>query len=504
MITDKFKKLTLLVLLISLVLSMAACNDSSNDILQGLIQLEPSESSGEQDDYRAASIYRIIISENSTPELSAIAESLGEKLETATTIGTEVVYDYQTPIYIDGAVEILLGYTARSESTLKLGELRDKDYVIEWYGEKLVIGGKSQDATIDAAEYFLENILPQSTVAVLMRPDQKFGFVGEYDVEEIKLNGFSLSEYKIIYENGSRDLAERFVETVRIQSGYMLDALPVGKYSGGKYISIGAAVDSDIIIESDSAFVGVRKNNVYILGSGENELTAAIESFTEKLFSGEDHIPDEKLTFNYPQIDIQMLSYHNSGDLTISQTNSFTSLVDGFDSAFVLTKEIENDLLKRIVFGVDSFSGIQADVGRSYSIAILYDSSRVSPVGVGKQETFVGGSMIWGEFKTKIDNSSFIIINCYYTGLGSFDGVADKINEITAERDIPFVVAIHNAAGSSLGADVGFDAECIMNRMSKNGYAVYTSSGFSFNKTVGALSTSYGAYCEELEIKKIK
>lgn len=505
MITDKCKGLILFALVAFLLVSIVSCDDSSEDILQGLIQVDPSESSDDQEDYRAASVYRIIVPEASSPEFLAAADSLREKIFEATTIESEVIYDYQTPIDIDGAVEILLGDTSRSESAFKLGGLRDKDYLIEWYGERLIIGGKSQEATINAVGYFCENILPRSTVAVLMSPEQKVGFVGEYDVEEIKLNGFDLSEYKIIYEKGYGALAEGFADTVRSQSGYMLELLPVDEYDAGKYISIGAVVDSDITVEPDSAFVGVRKNNAYIIGSGENELRTAVVRFTEMLLSGADQIADEILHFNYPQIDIQLLSYKNNEELTISQTNAFTVLVDGFDASFVLTNEMNNDLLKRIVFGADSFSEIQAGVGRSNSIAIFYDSARVSLVGLGKQETFVGGSIVWGEFKTKTDNSSFIIINCYYTGVGPFDDVADNINTIVADKDIPYIVAIHNAASSSLGESLGFDAECVINRMSKYGYAVFSNSGFLLDSKMGDVSsTSYKAYYEEIGLKKIK
>ena len=126
-------------------------------------------------------------------------------------------------------------------------------------------------------------------------------------------------------------------------------------------------------------------------------------------------------------------------------------------------------------------------------------------MGFGNQETFLCGSMVWGEFRAKTDDSSFIIINCYYTGIGSFDAVADRINAIVADKDMPFVVAIHNAASSSLGANALIDAECVINRMSEYGYAVYTSSGFSLDSNPSDVSSApYRAYYEEIELKKIK
>ena len=506
MITDKAKRFLTFLLCVVVAVLAVSCNKKGDggDILQGLIPVDTSEGEQEQNDYAAADLYRIVIPESSTPSLVSAANFLKDNLTVFTTIDAEVVFDYQSLGAIEGTVEILLGYTSRPESESKLSKMRDKDYICEWYGEKLIIGGKSQEATVVAVNCFCENILPDSTVAVLMRKDQKFNFSGEYGIEEIKLNGFSLCEYKIVYENGYRTVAESFADNVRAKSGYILDLVSAEEYNGGKYISVGAFLDSDITVQQDSAFIGTRGNNVYILGSGENEIKAALEDFSEGLLSNGNYLPDKTMSFNYPRIDIQMLSYKNNGDLTISETNDLISLVKGFDSSFVLTNEINNDLLKRVAFGANSFGEIKSDVGRSYSVAILYDESKVSLVGKGEQETLVGGSIAWGEFKTD-SGDPFLIINCYYTGVASFDNVSGKINEIVSEKNLPFVVAVHKSSGSYSIEEFERETDCLVDRISRYGYALFASEDFALNAPLGSvLSTDYGAFYEEAEIKKIK
>ena len=507
MITGKIKIAVFVIVVLALFLTSCVGNDNSGDILDGLISKDELDSDQYQDDYAFAELYRIVLPESATPELVSAAETLKEKLERTTSTDAEVVYDYEPLSVMEETVDILLGKTNRAESLQSLKGMRDKDYVIEWYGGKLVVGGVGADATLDAITRFCEEILPLSTVAVLMSEEQEISFVGSYELDKIKLCGFELCEYQIIYANGKQATAEKLARDIQARSGYLLDVVDAQKYVGGKYISVGEG--GGVTVEADSAVVALKNNCVYLLGSGDKELDAAVESFKEMLFSDKGVVlsdgESETIKFNYPEISFRILNCEIDGSPTISQVNSITSFVDDVDSDIVLLTEVENTLFDRVTFGISSFKHISTPISRNTALPVLYDPTCIKLIGKEEQKVLLGGRLVYGEFKKSTADESFLIINCYIVGVVDLDEIISQIEDIVAEKELPFVIMV--SADSYVGGlpDFNESADCVVNRWSRYGYAVYASKDFSASSVDSEVSTTtFGIDYEDCILKKIK
>ena len=108
--------------------------------------------------------------------------------------------------------EILVGVSNREETTALAEGLLSKDYVVKAVGNKIVIVGGSDEATVEAVKFFVENVCTASdTPTLLFEQSDEVEYKHEYRLVSMTVNGVDIANYKIVYDASSAYGKERAV-----------------------------------------------------------------------------------------------------------------------------------------------------------------------------------------------------------------------------------------------------------------------------------------------------
>jgi hypothetical protein len=128
-----------------------------------------------------------------------IRKAIEEKLTDITLTTDWVKRGESAPI---GTKEILIGMTNRPESS-DSGMLRVNDYKILFENGRIVICGGSSNATMRAAELFIEYFIDQKNSSILIPAKAGFTYEDSYICDSLTLMGTELFDYEIVYEDGN-------------------------------------------------------------------------------------------------------------------------------------------------------------------------------------------------------------------------------------------------------------------------------------------------------------
>lgn len=288
MIPRAVKRICAILLLISVLCFAFGCKSSvqNGDLFEQLLA-----ESGESEVYKpyASKVY-IVIPQNASAELSLSARSLADLITEKTSVQTVLKYDNEPIAVGEGELEILIGNTSRLASSEAVGRLRLGEYICRWDKGNIILGGRYEQATLNAIEKFVSDVLYSASPYSLMGSDVSLEHREEYEFSTVTLNGYELYDYTLVYaENGTsseRDIAEGIRAYVSARSGYLLDiiaASSVGEATG-KIISLGDLYASE---QSKSLYdCGIEKveQGISIFGKDSYALSVAAAEFAKRLF----------------------------------------------------------------------------------------------------------------------------------------------------------------------------------------------------------------------------
>ena len=224
MITDKpfvgkmIKITCIFMLVIFIFTSCASKNDESTPFLPAMGDGEISE-------------IRVIIGKNESLEIIAAAEALCEKL--SATVGKSAYVSYAGDITAtDGATEIWLGYESTAAAQNLMRDMRTDDFMCREVDGVVVLGGKSDRATVNAIERFCREILPLSTKYRLVPENGGFDQVGTYEIDKALINGVFVKNFEIVVESRNDEELLRAAlylqRSISDRTGYWLDIVEEG------------------------------------------------------------------------------------------------------------------------------------------------------------------------------------------------------------------------------------------------------------------------------------
>lgn len=250
----------------------------------------------------ALSDYRIIYpSEMDYAKLKTAMNDLIKAVDARFGVCLDIRDDFvrEGTIYSIAEHEILLGTTNREESqTVCAGLAKANDYEIRLFGEKLVIAGITEEAVSSGIRALIETwSAAGATAEVFFDRSQNVRFTDRYELSDLTVDGTSISEFTVVYENNSagKKLAEQVAAAVRSRCGYPLPiqsdlkALPAGKC-----IFIGkttAPAPSDLTLQNpeEQYYAAIRGGNLYLYGrtvpmvyQAIEEMLASIQNATEE------------------------------------------------------------------------------------------------------------------------------------------------------------------------------------------------------------------------------
>ena len=241
------------------------------------------------------SSYVIIIPNECSEEMGAVATLLRDQIKKVTGVEAEIKSDFikeGSDIYRESEYEILLGLVDRAEAKEFHADLKNNDSGYALINKKLVIGGHNEGAAENSVLLFQSDILKSDSDTLMISGEQRITS-GTYSYSELLLNGVSISEYTIVYARAgasnqniiAADLAKRIADV----SGFVLDIVYDKSSEPTQHeIHIGDTnrITDDLIAErkskgfSDShSYISECENGVWISANSYIMLTLALDRF---------------------------------------------------------------------------------------------------------------------------------------------------------------------------------------------------------------------------------
>ena len=275
-------KIICAVLCFSMLLCCVSCNRDGTD-RDGAFDILDSLGEGDTSNQKATDHYRIVLSGSCSADVAQRARELEALIEQKTQIDCSVVFDTDQIAARDDVIEILVGNTNRNATALALEDIKARDYVIDVVDESIIIGAFSDLATLEALDRFISDIVPAATPARLMSGDQRTSYTHSYELDGVRLCGFSLSDFCIAYGKKSDHAANAklIADTVAAKSSEIVYTLASDRALGRKEI----ALLTDESLEYGKAMVYVDEEDVVISANNSLGIAYATEYFVNAVLS---------------------------------------------------------------------------------------------------------------------------------------------------------------------------------------------------------------------------
>lgn len=375
------------VLALCLLSSCSSCKKNSG--LDEFEQLIVSTSSPEDDGEAFASAVYVVIPRSSGFELAARAKALADALTEKTGIETFLKYDSEPTV--SGTFEILVGYTSRLISKENFEDLRDLDYICRYDRGAIVLGGRTESATIEAITKFENEILPGASYAAIMSENAHFEVYGEYDIEEFTLNGYPIYEYTVAYCGDSYEIAEVISKYVKENIGYTLTHAQKETYDAQNSKYIWLLLDEG---SEGAATISAKDENIVMSASDLYGLSLVATEFISSL---DDSIADKSarvtlegsrvLDYSISNIDVAFGFADNTGKTDFALILSLAEAIDSADSDLICFYPTKNSLIDDIKLNCPSdCTYLAVDVGNEMSLPVLYKTAAFSSVSTEHSE----------------------------------------------------------------------------------------------------------------------
>lgn len=188
--------------------------------------------------------------------------------------------------------EILVGRTNRPETDAVLADLRYHDFAIRVMGDKLVILGASDEKTIEAMDFFLENCVTAEGITL---PGNYYIVVrGEYTYDSVTLGGVPLQQYKVIHTATASAAAKNLAESFGREFGCSMQLYQPNDIEAGDYeIVLGNTPRRQMKAPGFYGYsIEVEGTSIYINGHDVYAYEAAIATIRDALIAGKGTVSD--------------------------------------------------------------------------------------------------------------------------------------------------------------------------------------------------------------------
>ena len=376
----------MLLLALCLLTSCASCKDDGLDRFEQLIV---STSSPEDNGEAFASAIYVVIPRSSGFELAARAQLLADAVAEKTGIATFLKYDSEQTV--EGTFEILVGYTSRLVTKENFYTLRDGDYICRYDRGYIILGGRTEKATIEAIDKFESDILPGASYAAIMSKDAHFEVYAEHGIDEFTLNGYPIYEYTVAYCEESYEIAEVISKYVKKYSGYTLSGKQKATYDPQMSRCIWLVLDPT---GDNAASIAARDGNIVLSAPDLCGLSLAAAAFTsqlgEELSNSSAHVQIEGnivLSYATREVDISFGFVDNTGKKDFSLLMAIADSVNMSKSELMCFYPAKNSLVEYVERNCPTtHTYLAVDVENDMTVPVLYNSSAFSSVSTERRD----------------------------------------------------------------------------------------------------------------------
>lgn len=372
MITDKIVKIIVLcALALILSFSLIACGKSADgDKYDGIFSPEELDWDAEHE-YET---YAVVVAPDAPPLICEAAECIAQKLAENTGAYAERFYAHEELPKGSDVCRILVGDVGVEETRKYLRDFRAEDIGYKYHDKCVYIGGITEESLLRAIEKFKEDVVVYADGEFFMNENTEFFLRGEYDIEEIKLGGFSLGEYTLVYPKGKdkvRDIAKDFSSKILISSGYWLPVCSDADISSeSRVILLGncdAFEEYKSTCEIDKAKIVGFDLGVMVVSEQPLAINLALEAFAERLLTADDShrvdiTVDEPIDIIFDTIDVSILTI--CPDVRLLSISDMISIAEKIE-------EIRPDIVRLECVSRDAAEGIFDNLDDKYTLISL-------------------------------------------------------------------------------------------------------------------------------------
>lgn len=190
--------------------------------------------------------------------------------------------------------EILVGATNRVETANALAEIRQRDWIITFANDRVVITGGCSSATAEAVDYFLATYVDAASKTVKLLDNTHYVKQYDYPLGELTLGGVPLRQYRVVYPekadkltyNTALNLVDYFLASGGIQIEAVTDKETETEYEllvGPTNRSASSAAAS-VARAADEFYLGSNGKKVVMLGD-TYMVAAAAATFATSTFA---------------------------------------------------------------------------------------------------------------------------------------------------------------------------------------------------------------------------
>ena len=200
---------------------------------------------------------------------------------------------------------ILLGNVKLEDYASPIAALRDQDFFVGIDNGMYLIGGVTEDATLEAIDYFIEYVLPGLTndLTLTVSSGDNYTAVGTYRVEGISIGGAALSEFSIITAEdptiNEYRTAVLLREYIQYNTGYVLPLLTDAEdcLTAGQILIGTELCGTDALNASNDYAISVTGKTMKIVASSMLGYEAAQKVLQNSVFGTRNETPQMNDSF---------------------------------------------------------------------------------------------------------------------------------------------------------------------------------------------------------------
>ncbi len=443
MITDKKTVLATLVLLLCLL--FCSCQTDTT----GLVSPHSLTNAGGEDPQVPASEHDYVILPAAAGDaLVARAHRLTADLFERTGIPTTLYFDNEDFLVSEHSRLILLGNIEHPLSQAHLRDLRRDDYLCVSDENALILGGKSDAATMAAIDRFSQALLPYADAEILLNQDQHFLVRADYDVTSATVNGFSLGDYRIVHPRRPAD-AERAValalrEAIADRCGFYPDVLPDHLVTDDtRIIAIGACFGG---APSDTPQILVEESLITLCGGSEYELAEVAAVFCQQIFPdgarGDVTVTlDTPITVSCTPRTLVTASMLLSAEPNVSEIASTADTMRNFSAALAPLGPIGNDTFHYLHLNISNYSCLPLTPNADTVVPFYYREDLLTLLD--RQANDHSQTL---RFSTIENNLTLTVIHAVVSHTADADALLDALAQTLPQSELTIVFLVTPAS----------------------------------------------------------
>ena len=346
-----------------LLLSASACNKSNESGKYDGIFSPEEPSWNAEHEYET---YAVVVASNATPLIVEAAECVAEKLEENTGAYAECFYAHEDIPKGSDVCRILVGDVGFEETRRYLRGYRSEDIGYKYHDKSVYIGGITEESLLRAIEKFKEDVVVYADREFFMNENTEFFLCAEYDIDEIKLAGFSLGEYTLVYPKGDyklRAIANDFSSTILSSSGYWLPVCnDTDINADSRVILLGncdAFEEYKLTCEIDRAKIVGFDYGAMIVSKQPIGIKSALNALAERLLMINDSgsvevMLDQPIDVIFEILDVSILTIcPDSPLISISNTISIVQRIEESSPDIIRLERVSGDSLEDILYNLN-------------------------------------------------------------------------------------------------------------------------------------------------------